>query len=393
MKTHPVFIILMFLYLSAAPQSGIYHVLQEVWKNNTGLKALQQQLAADSLSFKTGIFPADPDFEFAYFFGRPQDLSNKVNISLVQSFDFPTAYTHRNRIAKSSIEQLNQIYEKQVRELLLEARLISLNIIYLNALAVEYEKRLGHARQMVDAYNRMLEAGESGIIELNKVKLNFLNLQQKSEQISIDRQALLQQLQALNGGKEIELNETSFDVVIIPSDFDQWYENTARRIPRLRWLKMEADISRKQEKLQATLNLPGLSAGYVSEEFTFESFRGFVVGISIPLWENKNRLKHVRSKTYAIENLISDQEVQIQNQLKQYHSSALSIQATLNEYKPLVQSVDSSDLLRKSWEEGELSLTGYLLELSYFYESVENIIKLEWKLSKAAANLNQFSEL
>ncbi|MFN2394747.1 MAG: TolC family protein [Bacteroidales bacterium] len=391
MKTLPVFITLMFLYLSAVPQSGISHVLQEVRKNNTGLKALQQQLAADSLSFRTGIFPANPDLEFAYFFGRPDELSNKVNISFVQSFDFPTAYTHRNRIAQSSIEQLSQIYEKQVRELLLEARLISLNIIYLNALAIEYEKRLDHARQMVDAYNRMFEAGQSGIIELNKVKLNFLNLQKESEQISVDRQALLQQLQGLNGGIEIGLNETSFDVILIPSDFDQWYENTARRIPHLRWLKMEADISRKQEKLQVALNLPGLSAGYVSEEFTFESFRGFVVGISIPLWENKNRLKHIKSKTHAIENLISDQEVQFYNHLKRYHISAISIQATLKEYKPLVQSVDSSDLLRKSWEEGELSLTGYLLELSYFYESVENILKLEWELNKAAANLNQFS--
>ncbi len=393
MKTLPVFIVLMFLYLSAAPQSGISHILQEVRKNNTGLKALQQQLGADSLSFRTGIFPGNPDFEFAYSFGRPENLGNKVNISFVQSFDFPTAYTHRNRIAQSSIEQLSQIYEKQVRELLLQARLISLNIIYLNALSAEYEKRLTHARQMVDAYTRMFEAGQSGILELNKVKLNFLNLKKETEQISIDRQALLQQLQALNGGIEIELNETSFDVVIIPLDFAQWYENTARHIPYLQWLKMEADISRKQEKLQAALNLPGLSAGYVSEEFSFESFRGFVVGISIPLWENKNKLKHIKAKTHAIEILLFDQELQAYNYLKQHHSSALSIQSTLNEYKPLVQSVDSSELLRKSWEEGELSLTGYLLELSYFYESVENTLKLEWELNKAAAILNQFSEV
>jgi outer membrane protein, heavy metal efflux system len=393
MKTLLVLILILFFQFSAASRSDISYVLQEIQKNNTGLKALRQQLSADSLSFRTGIFPDNPDFEFAYSFGRPEDLGNKINISFVQHFDFPTAYAHRNRIAESSIEQLSQIYEKLVRELLLEARLISLNIIYLNALAVEYEKRLGHARQMVDAYNRMFEAGQSGIIELNRVKLNFLNIQKESEQIFIDRQALLQQLQALNGGIEIELNDTSFDVVVIPSDFDQWYENTARRIPYLRWLKMEADISRKQEKLQAALNLPGFSAGYVSEEFSFESFRGFVVGISIPLWENKNRLKHIKSKTHAVENLISDQEVQFYNHLKQYHSSTISIQATLNEYKPLVQSVDSSDLLRKSWEEGELSLTGYLLELSYFYESVENILKLEWELNRAAANLNQFSEM
>jgi outer membrane protein, heavy metal efflux system len=393
MKTLLVLILILFFQFSAASRSDISYVLQEIQKNNTGLKALRQQLSADSLSFRTGIFPDNPDFEFAYSFGRPEDLGNKINISFVQHFDFPTAYAHRNRIAESSIEQLSQIYEKLVRELLLEARLISLNIIYLNALAVEYEKRLGHARQMVDAYNRMFEAGQTGIIELNRVKLNFLNIQKESEQIFIDRQALLQQLQALNGGIEIELNDTSFDVVVIPSDFDQWYENTARRIPYLRWLKMEADISRKQEKLQAALNLPGFSAGYVSEEFSFESFRGFVVGISIPLWENKNRLKHIKSKTHAVENLISDQEVQFYNHLKQYHSSTISIQATLNEYKPLVQSVDSSDLLRKSWEEGELSLTGYLLELSYFYESVENILKLEWELNRAAANLNQFSEM
>lgn len=393
MKSFLVLILILVFQFSAAIGSDLSYVLQEIQKNNTGLKALRQQLSADSLSFRTGIFPDNPNFEFAYSFGRPEDLGNKINISFVQSFDFPTAYSHRNRIAQSGIEQLSHVYDKQVGELLLEARLICLNIIYLNALSVEYEKRLCHARQMVDAYTRMFDTGQTGIIELNRVRLNFLNLQKESEQISIDRQALLQQLQGLNGGYEIELNAVTFDVVTIHSDFDQWYENTSRRIPYLRWLKMEADINRKQEKLQTALNLPGFSAGYVSEEFSVERFRGFMVGVSIPLWENKNKLKHLRTRTHAVKNLISDQEVQFYNHLKQYHSSALSIQATLEEYKPLVQSIDNTEFLRRSWEEGELSLMAYLLELSYFYESVENTLKLEWELNKAAAILNQFSEV
>jgi len=393
MKIFPVFIALLFFHFSAASQSGIDEVLQEIKKNNTGLKALKQQLSADSLSFRTGLFPENPEFEFAYFYGKPESIGSKTDISLVQSFDFPTAYIHRNRLAQSHMEQLGTRYDKQVRELLLEARLIGLNVIYLNALAVEYEKRLSHARQMVDAYTRMFETGETGIIDLNKVKLNFLNLQKESEQISIDRQALLQQLQGLNGGIDLELNDTNLGNVLLPPDFDEWYETTSSQIPYLQWLRMETDISRRQERLQAAMNLPGLSAGYVSEELSHERFRGFVVGISIPLWENKNKLKFARAHTHAVENLLYDQELQFYNVLKMHYNNALSVQTTLGEYKPLVESVDSSELLRKSWEEGELSLTAYLLELSWYYESTENILKMEWELNRAAAFLKQFSRM
>ena len=42
-------------------------------------------------------------------------------------------------------------------------------------------------------------------------------------------------------------------------------------------------------KLSKSESLPKISAGYMSESVLSESFRGVTMGISLPLWENRNR--------------------------------------------------------------------------------------------------------
>jgi outer membrane protein, heavy metal efflux system len=376
--------------VNAFAQNSVKRVLAEVEKNNTGLAALQMQLDAQSISNKTGIYLPNPEFEYAWFAGNPEGIGNKTNISLRQQFDFPTAYLHKNRIANARNEQLLLEFENQRLELLLEARLICLELINANIKAQEIGKRLQHAERMANAIETMFDAGETNIIELNKAKLNFLDLQSQVERNEIMRQSLQNRLAGLNGGNQIQLADTTFYPISVSEDFEQWYAQAAERNPVLNWLSQEIEISRKHEKLQKALSLPGFNAGYVSEMLTLEKFRGFAVGVSIPLWENKNIVKYAKAHTSALQSSEHDQKLQFYNQLKTLHTRAFSLNANHQEYERLIKSIDNTELLARAWEQGELSLTNYLLELSYYYHSVDNLLEMELELYQTLAGLNKY---
>lgn len=388
------FILIYLLALSSifAQSSSIDKVLEEIGKNNTGLAAYQKQLEAQSLAHKTGIYPDNPEFEYAWFSGSPSTLGNKTGISVRQHFSFPTTYFHKNRIANARIDQLQLEYEKHRSDLLLEARFICLELVYYNAMSSLLKQRLQHAQQVANAYARMLETGETNIIEHNKARLNLLDLQKRNERLSIEKEDLLQQLTALNGGIEISFDDANFGPVAISSEFDNWYVQAEQNNPVLQNIRQEIEINRREEKLQRASNLPGFNVGYVSELLTHEKFRGFAIGISIPLWENKNTLKHAKARTTATESMENDRQLQYYNFLKTQHSRASSLQESVLEYRNLVQSIDNTDLLAIAWEEGEISLTNYLLELSYLYQSMDNILEMELELHQTLAAMNQYMD-
>jgi outer membrane protein, heavy metal efflux system len=375
---------------SVFSQSNIDLILDEIERNNTGLAAYQKQIEAKEILYKTDIYPHNPDFEFAWLKGSPSMIGNRINLSLMQSFDFPTAYRYRNRIARDRSSQLLLELEGQRRNLLLEARLICLELVYTNALVQEYEIRIEHAQKIMEAYEKMLAVGETNILEYNKARLNYLNIQKEAEKIQIEQDALNDQLAALNGGNPIILEEVSFEKTDIPVDYERWYAQAEQNNPFLKWLGDEIEISRNQEKLQMAMNLPAFSAGYVSEALVHEQFRGFAVGVSIPLWENRNKIKYARAHTFALESMESDQKLQYYQSVKTQHSRAVSLQNSALEYRTLLESMDSSELLLQAWEQGEISLTNYILELSIYYQSIDNILKTELELNQAIAFLNQF---
>jgi outer membrane protein, heavy metal efflux system len=390
MRTFYLVILQLILSGYSFGQSGIDRIVDEIEGNNTGLTAFRKQLEAREISYKTGNYLHNPELEYAWFKGSPGMIGNKINFSVMQSFDFPTAYMHRRGIAGDRTDQLELEFEKQRRELRLETRLLCLEVVFVNALSVENEKRLEHARTMVSVYEKMLDVGQANILELNKARLNFLNLQKEAEKTKIERVALLDQIASLNGGSAIVLDDTFFEEQEITTDFEKWYRLAEQNNPFLQWLGNEVEISRREEKLRLAMNLPSFSAGYVSEALTHEQFRGFAVGVSIPLWENKNTLKHARANTFALESFDIDQKIRFYNLFRTQHSKAMSLQSSVMEYRSLLQSVDSSGLLLKAWEQGEISLTNYLLELSFYYQAVDNILKTELELSQTLAILNQF---
>ncbi len=374
------------------PQNTIDKILIEIEKNNTTLSALRKNIDAQKIGNRTNISLQNPEIGFNYLWGNPSIIGNRIDFSVKQTFDFPSAYTYKNQISNLKNEQAELEYLNQLKVLQLETKFTCIDLIYINALKGELKKRLAHAQNIAISYKTKFDIGETNILELNKAKLNLLNTKSELESVEIKRSSLLSELSRLNGGQLIEFTDVLFEVPLIPVDFDQWYLVAEKNNQTLNWLKKEIEISQKQIGLNKAMSLPKFQAGYMSEKVIGQQFRGVSVGISIPLWENRYKVKYANANALAFESIVNDNKLQYYNNLKILHTKAIGLQKNVNDYRSNLSSIDSSELLKKALDKGGISLINYILELSFYYESVNKLLELEMDLNKSVAELNRYSQ-
>ena len=87
------------------------------------------------------------------------------------------------------------------------------------------------------------------------------------------------------------------------------------------------------------------------------------------------------------EEMAADAQVQSYNRLKSHYEKALQLQETLNDYTEVLESVNSTGLLKKALDAGEISLIDYLMELSLYYDTMDNILSMKSELHQALAGL------
>ena len=387
-----IFTALWVLSSNLFSQNTIDKILIEIEKNNTTLLALKMNIEAQKIGNKTNISLQNPEIGFNYLWGNPSVIGNRIDFSVKQTFDFPSAYTYKNQISNLMNEQAELEYLNQLKALQLETRLICIDLIYINALKQEFTKRLAHSQNIAKSYKTKFDIGETNILEFNKAKLNLLNTRAEFESIEIKRNSLLSELSRLNAGQFIEFTDTVFEIPVIPEDFEQWYVVAENNNQTLAWLKKEIEISQKQVGLNRAMRLPKFQAGYMSERVVGTQFRGVSVGISIPLWENRYKVKYANANALAFESMMSDNKLQYYNNLKTLHTKAVGLQANVNDYRSNLILIDSSELLKKALDKGGISLINYILELSFYYESVNKLLELEMDLNKSVAELNRYSQ-
>lgn len=384
-----IYILLSVLALSAHAQSSFDNVLKEIEMNNTTLKAYREKANADKIGNKTGINMANPEVEFGYLWGSPSGEGNRVDLNVTQSFDFPTAYRYKTQLSDGKNQQVDMIYDQQKVEILQQARLICVELVYQTKMNKILSNRLKQARELSDAYQKSFDQGNIDVLERNKTKLNLLNAEKALQINEVDLNLSKSELQRLNGG--LDITEFSrYSDFTFPLNFIEWFAIVKANNPSLRVAQQEVALSRKQEQLTRALNLPKITAGYASERVSGTTFQGVSVGVSIPLWEGKNTVKHQKAQTVALQMQHEDSELQFRNTLKNQYDKAKKLSLLLKEYEDALSVTSSQDLLKIALDKGQLSLINYLLELSVYYETVDKYLETERDYQLAVAELQQW---
>ncbi len=373
---------------AAAAQEGYEPVLRQIERNSTTLNALREQTEAQKLGYRTGLNPPDPEVEFNYLWGSPSSTGNRKDIKVTQTIDVPSAYVQRGRIADMQGAGAELAYKSERIDLLLAAKQALIGLTYYNALAQEYGTRLRNAQQIAGTYAARLERGDANAIENNKAQLNLRTVQNELARIDIEREALLSELARMNGGQPVVFEAVSFPPYPLPADFASWYAGAEEKSPALQYLSTQVDISQQQVKLNRSMAMPKITAGYMSEKVVGQRYQGITTGISIPLWENRNRVKQARAEVRAAETVAEDTRLQFYGRLQNLYSKASDLQYNAQSYRASLAEHNNAALLGKALDAGEISLLEYLLEAEYYYRAVTDVLEAERDYQFAVAELS-----
>ena len=374
----------------SAQATALDSLLWSVEQNNSLLAALRQQSEAEKAGNRTGLNPENPEMEYQYFWGNRAAGSNRTNYSLSQSFDFPTAYHHKRKVATAKNQQAELKYQLERNALMLEAKLLYIDIVCQRALVAEKNNQLEQMQQLTEAIQKSFDKGQASVLDLNTAKLNLLQFRKEVNLFTIEQERLLSELHRINGNQAIAITSTVLPATNLYADFEQWYEEVHHRNMELKYWGAETAISRASEKLQRSMNLPKLSTGYVAENMAAEKLQGIMVGISIPLWGNKNTVKQIKAQTVAAQAVERDEEIRYYNETQSHYNRAKQLMLMLEDSKEIFQSANNTQLLKKAFDLGEISLINYLKELSSYYEIASHIIETEKEYHRTVAVLNQW---
>jgi len=368
------------IYLSLALTASSFTRAQEadslmklVLEQNRQLIVAREASREAMLRAGTGNTPPDPQLELGYLFGDPSAIGNKLNVVFKQEMDFPTSYVHRSKLKKIRRSKAELEYLLVRQKVLTESRHLWVERVHLNQLSLLLAQRQERARAIEDHVEDMLDAGEVGLLEYNQARLMVASIEGEYEEVhsrmEINRLALLE----MTGGRNLEIRDTLFPTpvsIVEDSLLAAYRSGPATLLYQQGRQEKESELDLAQSQ-----HLPKLSAGYFSEAVTSEAFRGFTVGISVPLWENTQTVKTSRSALAHAEATLDMYLFAQEKEVRQKINELEMLRSRIEKLEDALGSANSLDLLASSMENGEISLSEYFYTSDFYFRNQQLLLR------------------
>lgn len=402
MKYNRILFILIFISsllkytaMSAAPSSfgegwGEASLLGSIEQNNTTLIALRAEAEARKLDNRTGITLADPEVGYKRMWEGAEQSGNLSELTISQSFDLSTVLGYKSRAAKSQNLLIDEEYRLVRMNILLEAQLACIDLAYYNALAAELDRRLGHAHRVAEAEQRRLDSGDTDMLSYNNVVLSLTALEAERARVATEQRLLAAQLTALNGGKAMDNIESLdfLDNIECLDNIDLLIDQALEQAPAMAYARVGREVASSQLSLAKAQHLPTLSATYVNERHTIgDRSQGVAVGVSLPLWANKNRVRTARASLEAAKAHEADTQLQLRSQLQAGYERVKGLQRAATLYHTALGEANNTELLARAMDEGHISVLEYLQGIELYYDYLDRSLSAERDYHRALAEL------
>lgn len=393
MKTYKLYILGLMLLgtLTTRAQSSIDQVLRSIETNNKSLQANTKMTDAQKLEAQTGKFLANPSVEWEQMWGNRNNPGSEYTLTVKQSLDFPTTYSNKNKLANLKANTIGFQSAAYRQQLLLNAKQTCIEIIYLRKQKSLLDERLANAETMFALYKKRFESGDANQLELNKIQLELLNAQNQSRLNKAALTAAEEQLRNLNGGNPITLDATDYPAGEELINFEQLQAAFMDADPNLKSLTGDQEIANREVKLSRSLTLPKFDVGYKRNAASDHvASNGFMVGVSIPLFENKNTVKKAKAQAEFATASLEDNRLNLKTNLQQLYQQAEALQISRADYAKVLEQQGNIELLNKALNAGQLSVIDYFTELSTIYDSHQSYLEVEKEYHSILAQLYQY---
>ena len=200
-------------------------------------------------------------------------------------------------------------------------------------------------------------------------------------ELEINRLALLE----MTGGADIDVKDTLFppSVPILEDSLLADY----RMSPGAQLHQQDLQQKEREKSLAKSMHLPKLSAGYFSEAIPAEAFRGFTLGISVPLWENARKVKAAKSALMQSEIKMDQYVYEQEKMVLQKLNKLENLQGRIEKLEEALGSANSLKILTSSMESGEISLSEYFYSSDFYFRNQQLLLRYKQELLALEADL------
>lgn len=375
------------LFLAGSLQAqNIADVLQSIERNNKELQAQLQLTEAAKMEVQTQNSLSDPTIDYSPFFAKGVDGVASSELVVSQEFDFPTLYAARRQSGKLQQEVLDRQQQAVRRSILLDAKNLCLDLIRLNQEKALLDARKKNADELLTLFEKRLQEGDAGILEVNKIKMERMNVQTEVTQNNAAHRTALQSLLAMNGNLPLEFTADTYPQIEKISDYNALYDEIMLTDADLLASDAAARAAAKEVSVNKQNWLPKLSVGYRRNTSLDEKSNGFLIGGSIPLFSNRKKVKIARAQEVGARLQLDNARLQAEATVQSRYNEVLQLQEAMKAYDvPLMH--ETLDMLKQAVMAGQLSIIEYYVEVDGVYRNLQAYIQIENQYQKLMADI------
>ena len=372
---------------SLAQDTGINGILEEISQNNRRLKAYQSFIVSQNLGNKSENNLQDPQISAFYLpFGNNQ-TDDYYEYQISQQFEFPTVYGARSKRIELQMELLELEYKTIRQEVLLDSKMKLLELQNLQMRTELEQKRVEQGKQVYDQMQQLFDVEQIGILEVNKAKVAWLQDQFGLDQLEIQIKNTLNNLQKLNGGNPIKVDQVQFFENWDLAELQSLWEEKLSKDVEVQILNTRESMAEQQVNLEKNKILPDLTIGYNYQGVNSSNYSGFLGGLSIPLWNSKNKVKAAEANLeYTLANTGAE-TAELYTRFRQDYAQYQLLKRKYEEYQSTFKDLNSEELLFKAYELGELSFLDYYREVQFYRQAYNRMLEMQKELFQLKAEL------
>lgn len=374
-----------FAAVVSAKAQDINAVLKSVEQNNMELKALLKGNEAADIENKSQNTLEDLSIEYSPFFQSETSGIASSELVITQGFDFPTLYGARKKAGQLQRNVLDMQYQTARRDILVNAKKLCLDIINYNKQKQLLQERRKNADELLAMFELKFKNGDATSLELNKIKLDRMNLETELVQADTKHANAMQQLQALNGGLPIEVNMTEYPQA--PADDEvTMYEKAVATDRTVRTAQASVLAAEQDVKVNKQSWIPKFEIGYRRNTEGDNASNGFLIGGSIPLFSSKNKVKIAKARQTEAVMQHANARINAENSARTMITQMKQLKASVDAYDvPLMR--QTLKLLRTAVENGEISVTEYYVEADNIYKNMITYMDIERQYQDALTEI------
>lgn len=377
--------LILSLPASVAAQ-GIDSVLSAIETNNIQLKAMRAEINAATHELKAENSLDGPSIEYSPFFHRGASGVASSEMVVSQEFDFPTLYAARGKSGKLQRNVLDKGLDSSRRDILLNAKLTCLELVYLNRQKEILAEREAVAVELQKLFGKRFDEGEVNILEVNRVKIENMEVLAAVAENRAAISRALSALTALNGDIPVEPGEISYPEVPLWLISDEGAPSLTENDTELKAAHASVEAARQEINVSRQGWLPKITLGYRRNTELDEASNGFLVGVSVPIFSNSSKVKAAKSRLVASQLNMDDTRARIANEVTSSLAELKSLHGVISLYDlPLMKKTLA--LMKKSVELGNMSVIDFYIESDKIYSKIQDYLSLENRYHTIAATL------